>query len=64
MSVFGKIESGVLKGRMIILEPRVGLEVNEYLVENGRLFNGPREFSKYCLVCDKAIPDNGCPNCK
>ena len=55
----GVIESGGLKGKRIILEPRNDFKQNEYMVETGRL-EGSFTFSKHCLVCEKSIPDNGC----
>jgi hypothetical protein len=60
----GVIESGALSGKKILLEPRDGLMDNEYMVEQGPFLNGAPKFSKFCLICERAIPDNGCPFCK
>ena len=61
----GLIEEGKLQGKKVILEPRVDMKDNEYLVEKGLFFNGSPEFSKACLTknCEKFIPDNGCDKC-
>lgn len=56
----GIIEEGVLKDRRIILSPRKGLKDNEYMVENGKMVGDNIMFSKFCLICDIAIPDQGC----
>ena len=55
----GIIETGGLKGKKIILEPRINLEDNEWLIEDGRLFGKPK-FSLHCLVCEIPIPSSGC----
>lgn len=52
----GLIESGKLKGKKIILEPRTGLRDNEYLVEKGKFINGSEQFALHCLICEKEIP--------
>lgn len=57
------INDGGLKGKKIILEPRIGLRKNEYLIEQGVFFNGAPMFALYCLMCEVPIPGNGCIKC-
>ena len=60
----GIIETGRLKGKKIILEPRQGLPDNIYLVENGTFLNGSPQFSHFCLICEKQVPSGSwCPKC-
>ena len=59
----GIIQTGKLKNKKIIIEPRQGLPKNIYLVENGIFPNGSPQFSHFCLVCERQIPSNGCPKC-
>lgn len=60
----GVIEEGKLKGKKIILEPRKGLEENQYLVEKGTFLNGSPQFALHCLTkgCEKEIPGK-CDKC-
>ena len=62
--LLGVIEEGKLKGKKVILEPRVGLENNIFLVEKGTFFNGAPMFSKHCLSvgCEKEVDDE-CEKC-
>ena len=59
--ILGIIQEGKLKDHRIILEPRIDLLQNEYLVEQGRFLNGEAMFQKACLVCEEFISDH-CPN--
>lgn len=60
----GIIETGVLKGKRVILSPREGMEDNIYLVEKGMFINGAPTFAKYCLNegCEQEVP-NKCNKC-
>ena len=61
---YGKIEEGVLAGRVVILSPRDGLSDNLYLVEKGNFMNGEKMFSLHCLTngCEKEVPGK-CARC-
>lgn len=62
---WGQIEEGKLKGKRVILEPRIGLKDNEYLIEKGVFMNGSSMYHKACL--NKSCQDyigNHCQNCK
>lgn len=61
---FGIIESGKLKGRRAILEPRVNLPSNIFLIEKGAFMNGAPMYAKYCLTkgCEMEVSEK-CTNC-
>ncbi len=61
---FGIIEEGKLKGRKMVIEPRVDLLDNLYLVEKGLFLNGSAQFSLHCLAkgCEKEVM-NKCNMC-
>lgn len=52
----GVIEEGNLKGRKFIIP-------SEVYVEKGSFINGSAEYSRACLIHQKFIPSNGCPEC-
>ena len=60
----GVIEEGKLKGKKVIIEPRIGLKENEWLVEKGVFMNGAPTFARFCLNkgCEKEIPGH-CQTC-
>lgn len=57
----GIIKEGRLINRKIVLDPRNDLKRNEWVIEKAVKSN---QFALHCLVCEKEIPMNGCPNCQ
>lgn len=52
-----QIDEGKLKGRTLIIP-------SEVYVSKGTFPNGSTEYSKACLVHERFIPDQGCPDCQ
>lgn len=60
----GIIESGELKGKKVVLEPRSDLPNNIFLVDKGTFMNGAPMFAKYCLTegCEIEVAEK-CQKC-